>query len=159
MGGLNMKKHLAAVALAATLAQPAAAVTFPTLTTIYVAPGAFDDGGGANLGFATVVSCANVSGVTTNIRVLVLSFTGGVASAVVASNVAHGASTRFVTHTTFLHNENFNLATGLLTDGVINVESLQSAVFCSFHVVSAPGTGTSVPLNAVRVNPHPGTAE
>ena len=154
-----MKRHLAAAAFAAALYQPAAAVTFPTLTTIYVAPGAYDDGGAANVGFATVVSCANVSGVTTDIRVLVLSLSGAVAGAAVATNIPHGASMRFATHATFLGNEGFNLATGLLLDGVINVESLQSAVFCSFHVVSAPGTGTSVPLNTIRVNPHPGTVE
>jgi len=34
-----MKKYLAAVALAAVLTQPAAAVTFPSLTTIYVGSG------------------------------------------------------------------------------------------------------------------------
>ena len=45
-----MRKSFAAFAFAAfTLAQPATAVTFPSLTTIYVGSGVLDDGGAANL--------------------------------------------------------------------------------------------------------------
>jgi hypothetical protein len=153
-----MKTYLAAFALAAALAQPAFATTFPSLATIYVAPGAFDDGSTPNTGFATVVSCANVSGVATNIRVLILNPSGGVLRDTLFSGIAHGASFRAATHSTFLGDET-SLGTGLIIDGVINVESLQSGVFCSFHVVSAPGDGTGIPLKAVRVNPHPGTVE
>jgi len=40
-----MKTKLSIVALAAALTQPAAATTFPTLTTIYIGSGVRDDGG------------------------------------------------------------------------------------------------------------------
>jgi len=50
-----MKHHIAATALAATIARPAAAVTFPSLTTIYVGSGVYDDGGAANSGIATSI--------------------------------------------------------------------------------------------------------
>ena len=73
-----MKKYLAAVALAVALAQPAAAVTFPTLTTIYVGSGVYDDGSGSATGTATAIHCSNVSGVSVQVRVLVLSSVGGV---------------------------------------------------------------------------------
>ena len=53
-----MKKYLAGLALAAAFAQPAAAVTFPTLTTIYVGSGVFDDGGAAATGEATSIHCS-----------------------------------------------------------------------------------------------------
>jgi hypothetical protein len=44
-----MKTKLSAITLAVALAQPAAAVTFPTLTTIYVGSGVYDDSDAANL--------------------------------------------------------------------------------------------------------------
>jgi hypothetical protein len=47
-----MKKYLAAVAFALMLAQPAAAVTFSSLTTIYIGIGVLDNGGGFNAGTA-----------------------------------------------------------------------------------------------------------
>ena len=59
-----MKKYLAAIALAAAFAQPATAITFPSLTTIYVGTGLYDAGVAVE-GFdtATAINCANVSGV------------------------------------------------------------------------------------------------
>ena len=153
-----MKAYLTAFALAAVFAQPAAAVTFPTLTTIYVAAGVYDDGGDENLGFASTVSCSNVSGVTTSIRVLVLNNVGAVEASVTNFSVQHGTSIRFSTHDTTLPLET-NLATGAVPNGVFNVEALQSAVFCTFDRVSAVDPVSGVPLHAIRVNPHPGTVE
>ena len=153
-----MKAYLTAFALAAVFAQPAAAVTFPTLTTIYVAAGVFDDGGDENLGFASTVSCSNVSGVTTSIRVLVLNNVGAVEASVTNFSVPHGTSIRFSTHDTTLPLET-NLATGVVPNGVFNVGSLQSGVFCTFDRVSAVDPVSGVPLHAIRVNPHPGTVE
>ena len=58
-----MKTYIAAFALAGALAQPASATTFPTLTTIYVGSGAYDDGSTDDAGTATSIHCSNVSGV------------------------------------------------------------------------------------------------
>ena len=72
-----MKKYLPAAALAVALAQPASATTFPTLTTIYVGSGVYDDGSANDVGEATSVHCSNVSGVSVDVRVLILHKAGG----------------------------------------------------------------------------------
>jgi hypothetical protein len=154
-----MIKTLVAVAtLAAALAHPAAAITFPSLTTIYVGAGVFDDGGSASTGEATFVSCTNVSGVAVDIRVLMLGSTGFVEGQSTKSNLGHGQSAFFYTHTVQLVGGN-NLETGLFI-GTINIESTNSAVFCNARTIDAAAqsaAGTILPL--VRVNPHPGTVE
>ena len=151
-----MKKNLLSVALVAALAQPAAAITFPSLTTIYLGSGVYDDGSAANAGFATTVHCSNVSGQTTQLRLLVLNRFG----AVVATEtflLTHGSSFTFSTHQTgFVDN---SLDTGAVGQGVLNVESTQSGVFCSAMIVSAGSVASGVALHLVRVNPHPGTVE
>ena len=72
-----MNKLFVAVALATALLQPAGAITFPTLTTIYVGSGVYDDGGGTFVGEATSIHCSNVSGVSVQGRVLILGPSGG----------------------------------------------------------------------------------
>jgi len=154
-----VKKHLAAFALAAALAQPAAAVTFPTMTTIYVGSGVTDGGNGpAPVGEATVVLCSNVSGVATSIRLLLLSITGEVVKSHTFPSVAHGATIVAATHDTNGFFETV-LDTGAILHGVVNVESLQSAVFCTAAIVDASAIAQGIPLHLVRVNPHPGTVE
>ena len=86
-----MKTTPIAIVLVATLAQPAAAITFPKLTTIYVGAGAFDDSSlPDNVGTSTVVICSNVSGVTANIRVLMIDSNGIVRGSLTGTGVAHG---------------------------------------------------------------------
>ena len=90
-----MTKLFVAAALAiAALAQPAAAITFPSLTTIYIGAGAQDTAGtSANTG--TFVSCSNVSGVTASVRLLILS-SAGVEGSVTVS-IAHGGTQNIAT--------------------------------------------------------------
>jgi hypothetical protein len=137
-------------------ATPSPAITFPSLTTIYVASGVWDDGGGAEAGVATSVHCSNVSGQTAQVRVLVLRSAGSVAAASTRT-VFHGTSQTFSTHNTPF--DEFSLNTGLVDQGVLNVESTQSAVFCSAMIVSAAAPQNGVALHMVRVNAHPGTIE
>ena len=166
-----MKKSLLAYAAVSTLAivsvtagtqsltraaTPAPAITFPSLTTIYVASGVFDDGGESVVGIATSVHCSNVSGQSAQVRVLVLSRAG----AIEASNtqtVPHGMTQTFSTHDTFF--TEIVLATGVIDQGVFNIESTQSAVFCSAMIVDAESMENGVALHMVRVNGHPGTIE
>jgi hypothetical protein len=158
-----MKTHLAAFALAATLAQPAAAVTFPGLTTIYVMAGVKDSGNIAeNVGVATAIQCSNVSGVTTDIRFLVLSATGSVLGSSTAMNVPHGWTIERSTHlTAAFTSEGPPLIAGIpLSSGVVNIESLQSGVFCTAAIIDASTVAPDgVTPHIVRVNPHPGTVE
>ena len=74
-----MQKSLLALAVAATVtaATPAASITFPSLTTIYVAAGV-EDSGGFSTDTATAIFCSNVSGQTASVRILILSNTGGI---------------------------------------------------------------------------------
>ena len=151
-----MKRYLAAAALAAALVQPAAAITFSKLTTIYIGSGVFDDGGSDDTGIATSVQCSNVSGQSAQVRVLVLRGNGVVAASQ-AVTVAHGSTEVFSTHGTVF--SEYTLETGYLDRGLINVESTQSAVFCSAMIADAAFVNNSVALHMVRVNGHPGTVE
>jgi hypothetical protein len=155
-----MTRTLVAIALAATLAQPASAVTFPSLTTIYVGSGVLDDGSTFDAGIATSIHCSNVSGVAVQVRVLILGDAGGVEDSATRTP-AHGATVTFSTHPTRVFGENAFLETGLVRQGVVNVEATNSAVFCTAVVVDAANLMPIFmsPLHLVRVNPHPGTVE
>jgi hypothetical protein len=124
-----------------------------------VGAGVYDDGAAANSGIATVISCSNVSGLSAQVRVLVLNDFGGVAGSL-TTTVAHGASATFATHPHIGHIE-ANLSTGQLVAGaVLNVEATQSGLFCTAAIANASGQASdSSPLHLVRVNPHPGTVE
>jgi hypothetical protein len=120
-----MKNCLVAIALAAALAQPAAAVTFPSLTTIYVITGVHDNGGANAIGVATAMQCTNVSGVATTIRFLALSATGTVLDTEILSDVAHGATVEVSTHGAAAYaSEHFLIPGVSLSAGVVNIESL-----------------------------------
>ena len=154
-----MKTHLAAAALVAWFAQPAAAITFPSLTTIYVGSGVRDDGGIPEAGTATTFHCSNVSGAGTTVRFLILDHTGGLDTALTRA-IAHGQTITVSTHSVKAYIESNDLETGILREGVINIESLESGVFCNAKTIDAASdspVGTILPL--VRVNPHPGTVE
>jgi hypothetical protein len=84
-----MKTTLITIALAAALAEPAAAITFPSLTTIYVISGVKDDGGSANSGIATSVHCTNVSGIDAQVGFIALDRDGDVVGRATL-NVLHG---------------------------------------------------------------------
>ena len=153
-----MMKYLAAVAFAAALAQPASAITFSKLTTIYIGSGVKDDGGGQDAGVATLFNCSNVSGVSASVRFLVLNPVGQVLASKTYTP-SHGSTLSVATHATVLFSDD-NLATFGVSQGVVNIESTQSGVFCTAMIVDAASTvpnGITLPL--VRVNPHPGTVE
>ena len=156
-----MKKCLTIVTLAAALVQPASAVTFPSLTTIYVGSGVYDDGSAAFVGEATAIHCSNVSGVGAQVRVLVLDALGAVAGSDTTS-LAHGRTLSFSTHRTVVFSDSASvLATGAVLQGVVNVEATNSAIFCTAVVLDAANEKPVYmsPLHLVRVNPHPGTVE
>jgi len=152
-----MKTYLAALAVVAALAQPASAITFSKLTTIYIGAGAIDNGGASFQGTATVIICSNVSGVSANVRAVALNHLGAVKGQF-TTQVQHGATAAFLTHTVNAVG-GYNLQTGVFV-GVVNVESTQSGVFCNGSLMNgADGAESSAPLHLVRVNPHPGTVE
>jgi hypothetical protein len=155
-----MKQYLTVVALTAALAQPATAVTFPSLTTIYIGSGVRDDGGSHNAGAATVFHCSNVSGVTAEVRFLILNWIGTTVELNHTAGLPHGRTFTLSTHSTVAFSESVLLSTGLVDEGLVNIESTQSGVFCTAKTIDASTVapeGVTLPL--VRVNPHPGTVE
>jgi hypothetical protein len=139
-------------------ATPSPAIAFGSLTTIYIGSGAYDDGGGPNAGIATTVHCSNVSGNTTQLRAQILGPGGNVEASATNFALPHGNTFTFSTHGTPFVNE-IDLNTGFFSNGVINVESTQSAVFCTAMVIQAGSVATGVALHLVRGNPNPGTVE
>jgi hypothetical protein len=154
-----MQKSLLALAVAATVtaATPAASITFPSLTTIYVAAGV-EDSGGFSTDTALAVFCSNVSGQTASVRILILSNTGGI-ELNVTRTLDHGEGHTFATQNITAIGEEI-LLTGAITGGTLNVESTQSGVFCSAYMMDTETNGPSgVALHLVRINPHPGAVE
>jgi hypothetical protein len=155
-----MKKSLLSVALAASalpIAPSASAITFPSLTTIYVGTGVHEDGPSES--GATIFHCSNVSGVSTSVRFLVLNSTGAVAAST-TQTLAHGATVTVSTDDIDFYANEIDLNANALDQGVVNIEALQSGVFCNAMSVNGNPTdpnGFTLPL--VRVNPHPGTVE
>jgi len=158
MRTLTIGSVAASLLAATTLVGPstAAAVTFPSLTTIYIGVGIRDNAEAGNAGVATVFNCTNVSGVSVDVRFLVLTFNG----AIVANHVqriSHGDTDTVSTDNTAVFNDGTVLNTGSVNQGAVNIESTQSGVFCTATMVDDVRGLTSIPL--VRVNPHPGTVE
>jgi hypothetical protein len=153
-----MKRYLAALALFSALAHPASAITFPSLTTIYVGSGVRDGGQVSNAGVATSLHCSNVSGQAASLRILVLHQEGSVAGSLLFG-IAHGSTAAFSTHFAASVTEAAEISPGvIIVRGVVNVESTQSGIFCNAVVLdAASGVPNGVELPLVRVNPHPGT--
>ena len=155
-----MKKFLPVIALAACasiLSAPAPATTFPTLTTIYIGI-VRDNDAPANQGVATSFNCSNVSGVSASVRFLVLGHNGGV-EASTTTTIPHGGTRSASTHPELTFLEDIDLAPGGIGQGVINIESTQSGVFCNAMITEGGVGGSGITLPLVRVNPHPGTVE
>ena len=154
-----MKKSLALALLGCVgLCSSASAITFPSLTTIYVGTAVRDTGGVDFSGTTTVFHCSNVSGLSAQIRFLVLGGTGSVAGS--PTTVAHGVTYAVSTKVQGAYTADHSLNTGLVDEGVVNIESTQSGVFCRGVTIKAGIVDPEgVPLFLVRVNPHPGTVE
>ena len=157
-----MKKLLAAIAAAAlTAALPAQATTF-SLRTIYVASGVFDSGDLADVGTATSVHCSNLSGKSATVRVSFYA-RNGLLEGFNSGPLANLETRTISTHATYF-GETY-LGTGAIAQGVLNVQSTESGVFCSAMLVDAAGgpgaadVPEGVALHMVRYNPHPGTVE
>ena len=118
-----MKKLFVAAALAVSLTQPATAIAFPSLTTIYIISGVRDDGSAGNTGFATSITCTNVSGLTASLRFLALQGTGD-AAAVATFVLTHGQTLVASTHGASLFSD-AQLPTGGM-QGSLNIESTRS---------------------------------
>ena len=150
-----MKRLIAATAVAAAFAQPASAITFSKLTTIYVAGGVTDTGA-----VATSFLCTNLSGQIATLRIAILHpFTGNVIDSFTGS-FSHGTASAISTRETAIFSTEESMASGIVTQGAVNIESTQSGVFCNAMIVdAAANVPNGIALDLVRVNPHPGTVE
>ena len=167
--GVSMKKLLAAAAAATLIAVttaaviavlPAQATTF-SLRTIYVAAGVYDSGDADNVGTATSVHCSNLSGKSATLKVSFYGAGGGLEGASSFSLLNLWSATVSTHDTIFSEND---VATGLM-QGVLNIQSTESGVFCTAMLVDAAGgpgaadVPEGIALHMVRYNPHPGTVE
>ena len=84
---------------------------------------------------------------------------GAIEGQPVVEALNHGATRTIATHGTTTLAEDGSLATGSVDQGVINIESTQSGVFCTAVVLDAADAADGYTLPLVRVNPHPGTVE
>jgi hypothetical protein len=156
-----MNKMLAALTAAAlSVAQPAWATTFATLTTIYVGSGVLDNGFGAGNGTATSFHCTNASGLTAQLRFLLLG-PGGNALGAFNRTLPHANTVTASTHETNAYFDYIIMTPGVaITQGGIVIESTQSGVFCTAITLDAgSSTPNGFPLHLVRINPHPGSVE
>ena len=154
-----MQKSLLTLAVAATVtaATPAASITFPSLTTIYVAAGV-EDSGAFSTNTALAVFCSNVSGQTANVRFLILNSSGGV-ELNATRTLDHGEAKTIATQNIASIGEEA-LLTGAIVGGTLNIESTQSGVFCTAYLMDTDTSGPNgVALHLVRINPHPGAVE
>jgi len=165
-----MKKLLAAAVAAGLIAVSAAAViavlpahaTTFSLRTIYVASGVYDSDNADDVGTATSVHCSNLSGKIAQMRVSLYGRTG-VLEGATSFSLANLATQTVSTHATPF--SEISLGTGQIVQGVLNIQSTESGVFCSAMLVDAAGGpgAANVPegidLHMVRYNPHPGTVE
>jgi hypothetical protein len=137
---------------------PAQAITFRSLTLIYVGAGVIDNGGSVDVGIATNFNCSNVSGITAQVRFVVRGLNGPVEGSRTFT-LAHGATRTASTHHEATFASDFDLFTGLVGQGIIQIYSTQSGVFCNAIVTNAAVGGNGFDLHMVRFNPHPGTVE
>ena len=154
---MNKLAIAAAALFAAALAQPALAITFSKLTTIYIGAGVTDNALGGS-GATTSISCSNVSGVTAQVRWLLLTKTGTVLSNE-TRELVHGATLTAGTHANATQIRDVDLGGFIVLQGVVNIESTQSGVFCTAVVIDSSDIADGYTLPLVRVNPHPGTVE
>jgi hypothetical protein len=133
---------------------------FPASTTIYIIPGVVDDGGAANAGVASTVTCTNVSGVNVNIRVAAFTSSGTNVGDATLNNIPNAGVRTFSTHATTFWNEDAGLNTGEITQGLFNVEATNANVFCTGTVESASSASPlGWDLHVVRVNGAAGVVE
>jgi hypothetical protein len=110
---------------------------------------------------ATTIHCSNVSGVTVSLRVLLLNPGGDVADSHTIVNLVHGRTYTVSSRNTVFFSEDFSFLGLSIKEGAVNIESTNSAVFCTIKGVVDPESiePTVFPFALVRVNPHPGTVE
>jgi hypothetical protein len=164
--GVNTMKRIFTAAIAvATIALagpvPVRATTFPVLTTIYFAAGVVDNSLSEEFGINTAIDCSNLSGQSANVQYMFRRKDGTIAGHILISLANLRAQTVTTTgNVDFL--DEIELETGVLFGGTVQVQSTQSAVYCSAMLTNANGGETGpagVALHMVRLNPHPGTVE
>ena len=136
------------------LSSSSSAITFPSLTTIYVGAGITDAGLAA-----TSFQCTNVSGQTASLRILILDDQAMVLDSTTVP-LQHGRGHAISTRNIALFGNETDMATGSVSQGTVNIESTQSGVFCTAMLIDATASAPNgIDIHLVRVNPHPGTVE
>ena len=148
---------LGPIALAATPAAPALAVSGPS-QVIYIFPGVTDNGGASFAGIATAVHCFSFSPSQEEIQYVVRKNDG-----TIAANVSETVN-QFQTITVATHGINiysvFVLGTGSILQGVIGITATSTNIVCTAQVIDASATvPNGIDLHGTRFNPIAGSQE
>jgi hypothetical protein len=149
---------IAALGLASILAAPADAAQADPEVLIYRFPGVKDDGGGSNIGVATVFFCTNFSGVTENIR-FVTRGSDGTLLINTFTFIIHLQTLTLSTHTTNAYADS-SMNTGGVSQGTTAIAATSINIICTAMTVDAANTKpVGVALRGIRFSPVPGSQE
>src|SRR4051812_44878686 len=150
---------IAALALAFVIPAPADAAATDPEVIIYRFPGVRDDGGGPNVGVATVFHCTNFSGVTENIRLATRDIDSTLKANVLGS-LNHLVTLTFSTHFVAAYGNESSMGTGAVTQGTTAIAATSINIICTAETIDA---STTVPVGVarrgIRFSPVPGSQE
>src|SRR4051812_33334028 len=144
-----------------TVALPAQAATADPELILYRAPGVLDSGGAAGTGSATVFQCANFSGSTERIRIVVRFGPQADIRNNMAFDIAHLQTISVVTHATRSFPNDIVLNTGQMKQGTAAIAATSPSIVCTaMATVDNPGTAPAMhPVHMIRFNPAPASQE
>ena len=150
---------IAAVGLASILAAPAEAAQTDPEVIIYRFPGVRDDGGGPNVGVATVFHCTNFSGAAETLRFVTRDFDSGIKSNGTFT-LLHLRTTSVVTHNVAAYGTDLLLATNVVNGGTTAIAATSTNIVCTAMTIDAANPKpTGVSLRGIRFSPVPGSQE
>jgi hypothetical protein len=142
-------------------APPAQAATTDPELVLYRAPGVLDSGGSAGNGSATVFQCANFSGSTERIRIVVRFGPQVQIVSNMAFDIAHLQTISAVTHATRSFPNDVVLNTGQVNQGTAAIAATSPSIVCTaMTMVQGPGTAPGMlPVHMIRFTPAPASQE
>ena len=145
-------------AMAVPMSEARAATTDP-MNSMYIFPGARDDGSAGGAGVATVVHCTSFSFTSETLQFVARGLSGSF-KAIMTIIIPSTGNITASTHDTIVFAEDVTLNSGLLDQGSISVAATNRNIVCTAQVVDAASTKpVGIGLQGIRFNPVPGTLE
>ena len=149
---------IVALGLACVLSAPADAGINDPEVIIYRFPLVRDDGGGPNVGIATVFACTNFSGDGETLRFVTRDFNQTIRSNK-TTFIGHLTTASVVTHPTVAYAFSLNLTTGVVL-GTTAIAATSTSIICTAITIdAAAATPIGVALRGIRFSPVPDSQE